>query len=268
LAPWNSLETAALAELNPSAPIVDLGEFLFELREAKKLVTSVKSIWDRRLNSNPGSDYLAYNFGWRPLIADLLKMVNLAQLAEQRIESLQKRVEEGVRINLGSSDISWLWIDSFDDFPYLSTTFYSVNEHTKNWCTGRYSIIGEVPKVRGNLRDLVTFGLSQPATSTWNALPWSWLIDYFVNIGTFLEAASGGIPFTLTDACIMSLSQMDVKYIRNSSGWGRESPGSATSTEKRRQPIAILSPKYAIEPLLTSGQKLNLTALAIARSAK
>jgi hypothetical protein len=41
------------------------------------------------------------------------------------------------------------------------------------------------------------------AAGAWEVLPWSWLIDWFTNIGDFMLQNSNTIPASLAECCIM-----------------------------------------------------------------
>jgi hypothetical protein len=55
------------------------------------------------------------------------------------------------------------------------------------------------------------FGLNRPAAAIWQAIPWSFVIDYFTNISTFLEASGGVAEYRPSQICIMYTCEAEMR---------------------------------------------------------
>ena len=105
----------------------------------------------------------------------------------------------------------------------------------------------------------------------WNALPWSWLIDYFANVSDYLGANQIGRSAVASRACIMTHRR--INYTHGAvigkpgklSGQLTLSPGSVLSEQKTR---TIVSPPVlpTIQIPALSGHQLSiLGSLAVLR---
>lgn len=55
-----------------------------------------------------------------------------------------------------------------------------------------------------NLARRAVLGLTIDASTLWNAMPWSWLIDWYSNMGDFFEANRNIVPVQPGNVTIMS----------------------------------------------------------------
>ena len=91
------LVTQALANVNPSNPLVDVPLFLFEfkdfpgmLKNAGDILSGIRNI-SKGINPKHANDgFLAYQFGWAPLFSDLRKLLNFAKEFEKRQNFLKQ----------------------------------------------------------------------------------------------------------------------------------------------------------------------------------
>lgn len=269
------LVNAAIAQCNPEKPIMDLPLFLFELRELPRLIKDTgDALLSRgtRVLRDPGGTYLSYKFGWAPLFSDLRNLLNLSNSIEQRIKSLNEGAGErnykaklpGRNLSLGAS--SGYHVYSNSRIYYRKKTTY----HETNWMTCKYSVNPEdLPSLDDGMKDRFQWALGLKGNSlvtTWNAIPWTWLIDYFSSIGSYLEATRGVIPFRAYDMCIMTRREfretIDLDY---ATGWISSpsvSPGLGHRIHERRQIYPFPTAKISFTPFLTEGQFGILAALA------
>lgn len=215
-----------LARESLTKPVVDVPLFLWELREFPRLLrhlgdtlsagTSYLSSRGGRLGSEfgtPSDHWLAFHFGWKPLISDVMSLLNFSTEVEKRLAKLRSaRSREHVyrllytdetRHHVGYATFETVGIELFD------------RRTVKVWGTGKWettdhaaeiaALLGEgptkfVPKAMRMYSDYL--GLRINASTFWNALPWSWLIDYFTNIGDVLESRRH-MPAQMKDVSIM-----------------------------------------------------------------
>lgn len=277
---WAYWRTKALANMNPSNPTTDVPLFLFELREFPRMLRDLGRVLTGRVRPSdvPGG-HLAYNFGWAPLVSDARKLLDFTQQTDDRIRYL-KNLEKGHRVRrrlLNNGEIA----DSTISNAYTELNVGPVGspwgvvadrrnrEVMSVWFTANAKAIGDLPNLSGpGARDYarrLAYGLSARPSTLWDALPWSWLIDYGLNVGDYIEAQNGMTKFQCTRMCIMAkqTAVSELTNVRVKSGLSMEYSAMVTEVKNRS---AIANPT----PVLTATQFLNgrqvgiLAALATA----
>lgn len=119
--------------------------------------------------------WLEYSFGWVPLMMDL----------ENALEAFTRKVN-GMELLEGKSSQSV----SLDDSEVLTTNNASNTVTTTNILTGNRIYRGHAYGTAEGGRQRISF---DPLTSTWELMPWSFVIDYFLDVGSWLQAYS---PFS------------------------------------------------------------------------
>lgn len=268
---WSALNTSALAAVNPDKPIVDLPLFLFELRELPSLIRSlgISLAGGRGASRNVGDAHLSYQFGWAPLFNDLSSLLNLAQETEKRIDRL-KRANKRKRISGNLPGYSHSWTTGRTYFRNHISYVYDYSVSQKNWFVGTYDV-PDLPTLdsSGIGRLSRALGLSGSASTIWNAIPWTWLIDYFTNIGDYMAAMRGNTRWSMTNLCVMSHTVVKATARRSSyypSRWESTNAhiyGGGTWVTKERQVSPIVVPRFTFTPFLSGQQLANLGALAV-----
>lgn len=215
---WNYWKAKALASINPFTPQVDLPLFLFELREFPRMLRDLGRVLAGKAKAAdlPGG-YLAYQFGWRPLISDLGSLLNFAESVSKAGRTLQNAADGGrVSHSLGSKSSS-VPIGTYDMAQGTDGVYslYRVQQDTvKAWCTARVHLTEPLP-VQSDDRQMLyfrtAFGLNLRPAMLWDAIPWTWLIDYFTNIGDLMEARAGYGSWRFTDLFVMVKSTRTIK---------------------------------------------------------
>lgn len=272
---WQELTNAALAKANPNVPIVDLPLFLFELKELPALLREAGlGLFDKAptRSNNLGNAYLAYQFGFGPLLRDLRTLLDLTNQIDQRLSSLKEaNRSKTFRESLPGRSIH---LDSTNrSHTYSNSRIYFRRNRTveeKNWFTTRYTV--DTDALPGGAGDKLNrlrwaLGLNASASTVWNAVPWSWLIDYLSTIGSFLEANRGSIPWTASNMCIMCQRTYKVtNTVYAYSGFNSKpsySGGNNIRKMKDRKVVTRPKARVRMKSFLTDGMRANLTALAI-----
>jgi hypothetical protein len=156
---------------------------------------------------NVGSHYLNANFGWLPFVSDIQRMVKLAGEIETRLQTIQKM--NGKWHTRGGTLVATS--DRENHTEVAENCFYPAGiwlntataryEHyseykQKVWFKGRFCYY--IPKKEfsrpewrlNTIRKM--YGITLTPDVVWNLTPWSWLIDYFSNVGDILENITGG----------------------------------------------------------------------------
>jgi len=194
-----ALGPAAWNSFKPAKPIVQLGVALAELRELPRLlyasVADLKGIADY---------FLAVQFGWIPLLSDVKKLIKFYDVVSQRIDFLiansGKPVRRTGRLS-STSDAAVLWDESglrmrntAPDLgkPSLTDSWRQSSRYTiirERWFSGEFVFwIDDIrwPNTRSHI-GAGLIGLRITPADVWDALPWTWLIDWFANVGDVLH---------------------------------------------------------------------------------
>lgn len=270
---WTDLKNKALTHLNPNVPPVDPLNFIFELKDLPRMLFDLGRVLRRDISPSdvPGG-YLAYQFGWKPLVSDIKSLLTFGEDFDKRLGVLYRAGKKGRhRASLGSSTSS----ERVGTYAWEHGKVQRSKEVTRrSWYTALLSPTSGYPRLEhefvSKFRDNYMFN-HLPAT-VWNSLPWTWLIDYFSHIGSFLEASSGRLPYEVQQLSIMCQTVVRCTDTYSPSVSTLEpSTGYAQVTSKQR--VCIMNPRPGIwfRPGLSKYQTGILGALGTAnglRSAK
>jgi len=190
---WQALSYAAWESMRPQIEsATNLLTFLHELKDLKKL----PDLWSQKrpLLKNAANLHLNYSFGWAPFLADVwnlystLKGVNHAldvflQAAGKPQKRHYKRVLKGspldtviLQRNIGAAVRSIRVERQTSDITFCATMSY------------QYSV-GGGPELLKQVRGwLDAFGVNLNPQVIWDAIPFSFVVDWFFNIGQELNA--------------------------------------------------------------------------------
>jgi hypothetical protein len=238
--------TSAVARTNPSAAIVDVPVSLFELREIIMLLKK----WGDDFLSLAGRKNIEFQFGVRPILSDLSKLLDFQQHVERRVKVLQKlATEKGYRrtVDIGvysaqaTPIIVCQSVGRFIDRPFLVNTRVGMRSHVRWVCTqGMGDLL--IPGRLVNIAQRVVTGSTIDFSTLWEAMPWSWLLDWATNFGQFLKAHRNMVPASLQGVHIMK----HTKTIYTSNQWGPDGSGLVM------EPIRFLRETKQRSPSFTS----------------
>jgi len=260
--------TTLLARTNPGRASVSLPVFIGELRDLPHMLKVVGDTLPKKaahLN-------LSWQFGWKPLISDLRKMLDFQASVDKRARELARLYSKGGlkrRMRLGTWGAALTTTEFVDSAQYIQLT-YDVKKFTavERWGTVRW-----LPTDRPSVIDSLTlkrlarkavFGLSIQGVDAWNLIPWTWLIDWFSNCGEYLEAHNNRIPCTHQGVNIMTSKSTTVHMTRRDSVISVKGGTSLQQivTKSRALPAAGLT---ATLPNLSARQLSILGSIAILR---
>lgn len=265
----------------PDATYADYAVSIGELREVADLVR----IKGKTLTAAIGSAYLAVEFGWKPLLGDLKKLLEFSVNIRKRLNFL--KANEGRPISRKRRLFNYT-----ETVP--STGQFTVGLTNPSWgvapLAGTYDIPGTLTavgyyhsKLRYALPDVDDLGWDDKAyrhllgltldpSLAWELAPWSWLIDWFSNIGDFIENrwANRLADITILDEWVTInatfTSRLVLPTVAGPSASTAKPYGSAIServdTFKWRGIPTEVAPLWWGDPLgLTSRQQAILAAL-------
>lgn len=216
----NSWFNDVIARTNPSRPTItppsliqDLYQLPRMLRDIGKLMNSPKRLLTSKEQAN---QYLAIQFGWRPFIKDISELLDLQSHILARNKELHRLYSgRGLRRNLTlgkdeqSSSGRQTWVR-----PGISLVYtYDVKLVRKQWATIRWKPIpvagstripGDEALNRLSRRLVLGFTREGLARGMWDVLPWSWMINWFVNVGSMIQSRSNTVPAQHSSSCLMN----------------------------------------------------------------
>lgn len=235
----------------PGNSVANVGQFLVELRDlptvpglgnvTRKLrvpLSQVPSVLRGQLRGfqNLGSEYLNVVFGWKPFVSDVRKMYNLWHKIDREMAKIIRENGKGIhrKATVSREKTSTQPPGTSYNLAYVSchgappnmfgvtgSTVVKVTstfeEHV--WFSARYRYyIPNVSSSQWNRRArLALFGGLPTPEVLWEVLPWSWLVDWFSNVGDVVSNASPNAVDNLT----MSHSYI-MRHVRETTQWTAE----------------------------------------------
>lgn len=186
----------------PAKPVVSGSVFLAELRDTPGLVV-------RQLNRyrDYGNAYLAFQFGWKPFLNDLRDWCGSISKTDRYINQLRRNNGRRIRRggNLWGSEDSQISRRSVSSvFPKQYINGYDVVEDSSyEVCSFagsfRYYIPSLNSKKWGRARALLKmWDLEMGPEQVYQLIPWSWLVDWFSNVGDVVSNFASSLEDNLT----------------------------------------------------------------------
>jgi len=235
LQPWSQRRAELDAQFatgykrtRPGNPVASVGQFLIELKDLPAVPfkralqggtafrhiprIALKELLDFR---NLGSEYLNIVFGWKPFVSDLRKMYNLWHEVDKRMAQIIRENGKNIRRRSGIANEKSVVSQSSGLYqaPFyncrgappnwtVGSTQWSITEtaERRSWYAGSFRYyIPDVSSSEWNRRArYALFGASPTPELLWEVLPWSWLIDWFSNVGDVVSNASDNAVDNLT----------------------------------------------------------------------
>jgi hypothetical protein len=274
---WSHLKAKALANMNPFKAQTDIPLFLFELREFPRMLWDLGRVLQKQVRPSdiPGG-YLAYQFGWKPLVSDLKSMLDFTAQVEKR-QNYWRSIIRGEKVKRVIVN------DSFDsEWTYTAaTTMYgnvvgTVRRTTseESWYSARLKFLESIPDPSDTKEVFrIVYGLRLNPSTIWNAVPWSWMIDYFTNIGDIIEARNGYNRWKFSELCLMSHQRIEETVGELSGGYAGNTvshTGGTRYSEVKSRNVVGSDDNLPItfSPFLSKGQSAILGSLLTSRALK
>nr|UJQ85643.1 MAG: hypothetical protein 1 [Leviviridae sp.] len=263
--PTNEMLAAKLlAETNPSRPVVDMPLFIYELREVPDLLRKEGGDWVRKL----ASLNLKYHFGIKPLVNDLASLLSFSDEVAKRQKELEALAKSGLRRK------RHLWDGSTTESRNVtvnSTNRALLHVRSENSCSsqvwGFVNWFLENPEMmKGDSRALAkkcVLGMTIDFATAWNAMPWSWLVDWCSNVGDILIAKRNLVGASHGPVQIMETVKSSA-VCRSESGDPGLEPGTWERITKTRRTVADVSPSAQL-PILSLRQLSILGSIGVTR---
>lgn len=256
-----------LAGMSPVLPSFGAASSLYELKDTpgllKDLVSGVreairdylarsfiKSSRRKYYATSAGQWHLAIQFGWLPILGDIRKFVTAHRDRHNRLKQLirneNRPVKRSSKVSRDNS-VAFNTRTVFNHpnnpnmFPTLNSYAYGVGNAVtydyrdtikETWFEGQARYL-----LPPGPRDLVwnrkmmrrIMGARVTPDAIWAVMPWSWLVDYFLDVSSFLKATSNGVADNLIwdYAYIMRTytyrtRRICSQFVRDSAGFSHE----------------------------------------------
>lgn len=266
----NAALMEALAVSNPafSKNDVQLPVSLLELRELPRMVFS------RAKRQGHTNSAVEYNFGWAPLISDIRKLFAFPETMERRLASLaslargassrQVTVYRGSYHQLygyQSTESSWYPVYPTADSRPLYRWTREIRV-TVNWESTLPT--GLTADGKAQLARQLALGLhpDQFLQNAWELLPWSWLIDYFYNVGDLIASRNRSIAKP-TRTCLSQVDECKVTHQVTSGPPKGGRPFGYVVRRWERRPLNSTVPLPDLQmPILSTRQAVTLASIA------
>jgi hypothetical protein len=204
----DSYGTSCIARCLPTNPLVDMGQFLVELRDLPRLIDPFtwkeKARRFKSLAEHGSSEYLNVAFGWLPFINDINSFLkvsdHLSKVAQQYDRDSGRHVRRSAKLWDRSSTVSSLVSSNAAPYPtpsqlQLGGKLYkdvTLKEHV--WFKGSFTYY--LPPIDGSVHSYFDrygayaskfFGLRLDPDLLWKVTPWSWAIDWMTNSGSIIR---------------------------------------------------------------------------------
>ncbi|DAD52764.1 maturation protein [ssRNA phage SRR7976325_26] len=214
----DQLAWKTLAETNPSEPHVSVPQVIGELKDIPSLVKG----WGTGLIRDVAKGHLTLQWAIKPMIGDAWKLYNFVKASQERLNQLKnlrdgKSVRKRVSLSKGRHDFklynvllnsSQIWVTATLDVHVVETTWGSAQ-----WVLPPDTFIHKMdPRELELFARRLTggFNIRGGLAAAWELLPWSWLVDWFGNVGDMISATNNSIPLTYRNVCIMRRAKCTV----------------------------------------------------------
>jgi hypothetical protein len=254
-----------LARTNPNRSGISIPNFVWELREIPHML---KKEGDNLIQSHHKGN-LAYEFGFKPLLSDLKKLINFSEAVTKRQKELETLFSKGLnrKRDLWSSSISGGPIDIIAQSGDKLTIHLAVHKTTVRKVWGFVRWFPTNPKLpKGDLRAWarkLEAGAVIDISTLWDGLPWSWLIDWCSNVGDILAANRNiiGASHSAIQLMTQTTTTADVTMDLPASTY---SPGGWSEVTKKRRTVAYVPVDFQL-PMLTQKQLSILGSIGVTR---
>lgn len=203
-----------------------------------------------------GDAWLEYHFGWEPAVKDVG-----AAASNMANADFGQRVIRGS----GTSNQGSQWTDNVTDgfgtfdASFSLTDFVHMKYVTKSRITNPNSFLAN------------QLGFANPLAVAWEAVPYSFVVDWFVNVGQCLNAMTGFVGVELSESYVTSFrraSWSEEHFAAPNSpypdgAYSRNYGQTVLLIQCSRQPGSIPGPSLAVKPFKGFSPERAATAISL-----
>lgn len=259
----------AVARTTPNRPYVDVVQNVLEIADLPLLI---KDVGDS-LVKGVANEYLRYQFGIKPLVNDIGKILYFSELVHRRLDQLEDFRQRGgyrktVTLDTLTATASSLNQTMQSSGCFLSGTIDSVGQRT---IRGHVRYVPNVDFRKFSQREMLAMarrsviGLELNFSGLWEGLPFTWLIDWYTNIGDLLMQTRNIVPVSVQSVTLLRTTTTDSRIGPLTDNVRDMEVAHVTKIRKERYPASATLDAHL--PLLGAGQ-MGILASLLALKAK
>lgn len=238
-----------LAKTTPMAPHVSVPTVLGELKDLPSLVHG----WGRNVIQLVAKGHITWRWGLKPMISDVCKLLDFAKAVDVRwrwLNTLQKGKSIRRRVSLRSGTAAASAIVYLQSSGCIIRATRSTTYTEKVWGTARWKAVWPtyIPHdldSQYKLARRLTLGITgyEALAAAWELMPWSWLIDWFADVGGYIQSHNNTVPLDCDSICLMQKTSSRATYsiLSSDSPWVTlVGPHMDSETRKMRYPVSPL----------------------------
>lgn len=224
----------------------------FYLKKHRGRKPSVKVGGDRGLIREDShrafaNNYLEFHFGWSPLVQDIGNSIEILTqgIPNYRIRGKASRTTP-TTYSVGSAPV----------------------DKQRHLMTSGYTILARVEVADPNARLASQMGFVNPAVVAWELVPFSFVVDWFVNVGDVLSSYTDFLGFKFLESSVTSFNKDRVTTYYQSIDYGKpvgvvRKSGEFEAVNVKRQVGPIPGPSLAVKPPWVLSPRRGLAAVSL-----
>jgi hypothetical protein len=264
------LSTAAyaaqtLARASPNHPDVDVIQNVLEIGDIPRTL----KVYGETLIEKLAENYIRYKFGIQPLVRDVARVVDWSSRVNSKLEIIKRLRDTGgyrktVRLDSLSASQYTASTAMQSNGCFLTSSVQSVGHreirgHARYLPTADYSKYSQAEM--SALAKRAFSGFEWNLSGLWEGLPWSWLIDWYTNIGDLLSQTRNVIPVTCSGVTIIRQTTTESYTQSVNDGLRVITPAHVIRQKKERYPASATFDAHL--PLLDGSQMGILASLMV-----
>jgi hypothetical protein len=198
---------------------ISIANFGMEFTEIGSLVPRIQS----NLLKTGANGWLSYEFGIKPLVGDLETLLNLSASVKARLEYLRSRYKKPTKLGYHAKDF-WKPSSSVVNVQYTSYmrhVFTLKSYSTEYRAGGRlFHTLEYLDETLGRvIAYLGALGLNNPLKVIWNRIPYSFVVDWVVDISSLLsyvgtlQDVSGNWKLSRLHSSVKTSAKIEVQQV-------------------------------------------------------
>jgi hypothetical protein len=252
--------TQLVANQNPGNPAVSLPNFAYELKDLPEMLRHAADRarrWHAFVQGNPlsyrintpGEDYLNYIFGWKPFFSDLASMLDISDFLKYRRKKYKSIRGSELRTGgqIGKAEQSKQSLVTIQSFSEVLTAVSNLKTTIEKWYSAKWTVdpirFGEVlhDGRQNYLRDALNWDAQQTPLIVWEAMPWSWFLDWSFNVGAILNLMGNRQGCRFNGGSVMTRTETIEHVIPKKHSYVLTTLGKRTAVTKNR---TLLTPTF------------------------
>jgi len=256
---------------NPSRPYVDIPSEVLQLHDIAQALHRIGSTFASRA----AGAYVGTEFGVNPYIQDFLKLMKIKDAINSRVAEINKVQSNGglrrtVTVFDGSysiADFDQLMQSNFGYFVskgrYCSTE--RVRVHCRWYPSATFFPWEQTVHPAVELAEKALLGKTIDMATAWELIPWTWLLDWFGNVGSYLSATRNVVQARLASVTVMRHRRSEWTWSPSNINGTAQCGAANAIRETKDRVLSAVFPEASL-PFLNEGQLGIAAGITILKS--